>query len=166
MIFIKNVENIHIYVSRILYSWIFLVVLFIVSLQHISKQNTYYQFGPNPNLILFGIVIDTTTKYCIVIFYCIVNTFLRNATNDILHPWLIHNVQDETKEKHTIQNKIAYEITIITTIYNWFDWILYMNILLSQLDLVFVEIISDVIVSCIITSYYLKTPITTYETIP
>lgn len=44
----------------------------------------------------------------------------------------------------------------VTTIYSWFDWFLNYNILLSQIDLLLIEICIDMIMSYILTTYYIK----------
>jgi len=41
-------------------------------------------------------------------------------------------------------------------IYNWFDFFMYMNILLSQIDMLLVEVFSDLIVNYFLTKYYLS----------
>ena len=48
-----------------------------------------------------------------------------------------------------------YQIVMCNTIYTWFDWFIYINILLSQIDMVFVEITTDIVVTICITRYYL-----------
>jgi len=70
---------------------------------------------------------------------------------------MINHIQDETKEKSIEIRTFAYEITCVTTIYAWFDWFIYINILLSQIDMVIIEIIADLIVSMLTTTYYLRT---------
>jgi hypothetical protein len=49
----------------------------------------------------------------------------------------------------------AYEISCVSTIYNWFDFFMYMHILMSQIDLLLVEVSADIIMTIIITKYYI-----------
>ena len=51
----------------------------------------------------------------------------------------------------------AYEVTYVSTIYNWVDWYIYMNLLLAQVDMLLTEILADLIMSGLVTYYYLGT---------
>jgi hypothetical protein len=120
-----------------------------------DKEDLFYKVGPNVNLIIMGIKIDTYGKYFIVVSYCFVNSMSRTLCNNVLHSWLINQVQDESKDKKMIPKSFAYEVTITTTIYFWFDWFIYMNILLSQIDMILIEIMADLVMSLMTTTYYL-----------
>jgi hypothetical protein len=100
-----------------------------------------------------GFIIDTYYKYSIVVLYSIFNTIFRTLHVEVLSPWLINNVQD-LERKQNQDN--AYEITTINTIYVWVDWVLYMNILLSQIDMVIIEIVINIISTNITTYIYLN----------
>jgi hypothetical protein len=73
-----------------------------------------------------------------------------------LVPWVTNSIQDITKPKPKNIHMFAYETAIIITVYTWFDWFLYYNILVSQIDLLLVEISMDLIMSLVITHYYLN----------
>ena len=45
---------------------------------------------------------------------------------------------------------------MVSKIYFWFDWFIYMNMLLSQIDMILLESSVDVILSLYITSTYLR----------
>jgi hypothetical protein len=81
---------------------------------------------------------------------------MRALYQTILHPWLVTYIQDETKIKPPAVQPFAYQVTIVIQIYAWFDWFMYMNILLSQIDMVIVEIVADLMMSIITTRYYLN----------
>lgn len=154
-----KIQNI---ISKIISLWMIIVTTTIVFLSKYAndEQKKIYKFGPNDNLNILGFIINTREKYILVISYCFINSIFRTLYNSILHSWLINNIQDDTKPKYTSINFIAYEITIVTTIYNWFDWFIYINILLSQIDMVIIEIIADLLVSLSTTRYYLRNIIT------
>ena len=40
--------------------------------------------------------------------------------------------------------------------YFWFDWFIYIHLLLAQIDIVLVEVVSDVSTNIFITWWYLK----------
>jgi len=138
--------------------WILLIGILIINISKYAdnEQKQFYKFGPNDDLTILGFIINTRNKYCIVVSYCFINSVFRTLHNSILHAWLINNIQDETKNKPIEMRKLAYEITCVTTIYTWFDWFIYINILLSQIDMVLIEITADLIISVITTAYYLN----------
>jgi hypothetical protein len=76
-------------------------------------------------------------------------------------PWITLTIQDNSdtgmEQRTTVTSKVAYEVSIVSTIYTWFDWFIYINLLLSQIDLLLVEIATDVIVTTIITYMYMNT---------
>jgi hypothetical protein len=75
-----------------------------------------------------------------------------------LKPWIIHNIQDTSpegiKRKETLDYAVAYQINTITTIYIWFDFLIYIHLLLSQIDLFMIEALSDVIIVIVITRFW------------
>ena len=145
-------------VSRIMMAWIVMVGTTISLLyQFASPTNvSFYRFGPSSTLMIMGFVIDRMSMYIGVISYCIINSMIRTACQDLLHPWLTHQVQDRTTIKPPGMAPIAYEITMVTVIYFWVDWFIYLNILLSQIDMLLAEIGADLMVSVLVTRYYLN----------
>jgi hypothetical protein len=81
---------------------------------------------------------------------------IRTACHDLLLPWLTHRIQDRTAFKPHGIAPLAYEITMVTAVYFWMDWFIYLNILLSQIDMLLAEIIADLMVSVLVTRYYLN----------
>jgi hypothetical protein len=77
---------------------------------------------------------------------------LRNPT------WIINNIQDESRSKKHLDRYQVYETCTINVIYHWVDWLLYMNILLAQIDMMIVEIIADLLTTLVLTRYYLSVP--------
>lgn len=139
-------------VSRLITGWI---TGCIVSLKFlINTGDEYYTFGPNNNFVFIGISINTPLKYFYVVLYCFINTMIRSANHNIIQPWITLNIQDDTKSKLHIKG--AHEIVTLNIIYTWFDWLIYINLLLSQIDMVIVEIISELVVTNLITRWYLR----------
>jgi hypothetical protein len=146
------------FVSRVIIAWMMLIIIIMSSLYNKmdAEAQKFYIFGPNNNLMIFGIQINSYTKYSIVVFYCFINSLIRTSYGNILRPWLTNSIQDINIEKNQAITFFAYEVTYVITIYTWFDWYIYMNILVAQVDMLIVEIISDIIMSGLITRYYLN----------
>lgn len=150
-------NNTHIIISRCLVGWVSVAILgILVCLKNSHLDLSFYRFGPGENLYVIGIHIETLPKYIILVMYCFINSAIRGLVNTFLHPWIINYVQNTSVGKLSTESNICYEVSLISTFYQWFDWFIYMNILLSQIDLVIYEIIADMIVSFVSTKYYIK----------
>ena len=145
-------------VSRVLSVWIVAISVAIASLNRYAsrEQKEFYRFGPNNGLKILGFKIDNGAKYFGVVAYCFINSMARTLHHKVLESWLINNVQDEERTKPRSMHACAYEVTCVHTLYVWFDWFIYMNILLSQMDMVLVEVGADLVMSMLTTFYYLR----------
>jgi hypothetical protein len=144
-------ENIEIIISRIISFWI----IGIMSFLFFYTDKDTFPIGPNPELYILHIQIDTNVKYISVVSFCFCNSVFRSLNHNILQPMIINTIQDITNKTTIMSNSLSYEISCISTIYNWFDFFMYMHILMSQIDLLFVEVSADIIMTIIITKYYL-----------
>ncbi len=142
--------------SRIIFIWMCTIIIFIF-LYTISNKDpvTLFKIGPNSKLFILHIAIDTTAKYMTVVSFCFINSIFRSLNHNILQPFIINEIQDVSKNNIT-NFGFCYELSWNSAIYVWFDFFMYMHILMSQIDLLLVEIIADVIITGIITKYYLN----------
>lgn len=152
-------------VSRVIAGWMIVILTILLSYifantEQFVGDTSFYRFGPNPELIILGITIDTPEKYGLIVLYAVINTVIRNLDHSIIAPWITLNVQninaqptEDTEKKDT--NK-QFEISIINTIYSWFDWLIYINMLLAQVDMFLLETITDVIAIYFVTRWYIK----------
>ena len=147
------------FISRTFMVWIMIIyATFVIVLSNTSdKYKEFYRIGPHEDLVILGIQIDTLPKYWFLVTYSFVNSIFRTLSHSYIRPWILNNIQNEQKEKTHIDSKLAYEMITISTVYEWTDWLLYMNILLSQIDMLLVEIIAELGISYVVTYYYLKT---------
>ena len=149
-------------VSRIITCWMVVILTIMLSYIFANKEDytgdtSFYRFGPNPELVIIGIVIDTPTKYGLVVVYAVINTIIRNLDHNIIVPWIMLNVQN-IKITNIDAKDISkqYEISIINTIYSWFDWLIYIHMLLAQIDMFLLELTTDVIAIYFVTRWYIK----------
>ena len=143
--------------SRGILSWVIAVSISLYIL--VKKQNLIgtdiYRLGPNSDLYILGFCIDSYEKYSLVAVFCFVNSGIRTMNNEILRPWITNQVQDISKPVE-ISNIDAYEISCVSCIYIWFDFFMYMQILLTQIDMMFIEVGTDLIMTVILTTFYLR----------
>ncbi len=133
-------------------SFIFVIISIVAS----ESNDKFYNIGPNENLNILGIKINTYYKYFMVILCSVINSLLRSTNNILLGNWLTNNVCD-IKYKFNPEHKIlSYWITTISHIYTWVDWLIYYSLLLVQIDMFVIELFCDIIIANILTSYYLS----------
>jgi hypothetical protein len=151
-----------IFATRLISVWMSATIILMgVVLSGEPDDLKFYRFGPHPDLVIIGFIIDQIYKYIILLIFCACNTVIRNINHNVIMPWITLTIQDNSdtgmEQRTTITSKVAYEVSIVSTIYTWFDWFIYINLLLSQIDLLLVEIATDVIVTTIITYMYMNT---------
>ena len=137
----------HVIVSRFTSGWMFLGIFIIATS---NKTSSFFENGPNDNLSILGVSINTYPKYIGLLLYTVVNTCIRSAVHNIVSPWVLLNVQDKTKP----WQKNSYEISTNLTIYIWFDWFVNMNVLLSQIDIALIDLFTEIAMSLIITQRF------------
>jgi len=151
-------------VTRITTGWMTIITILMTIISIKSTNNTsFYRFGPQPDLIILGFTIDTPGKYALVVLYALINTAIRSMNHNIVTPWITLNVQNTnqsgTRNSNSNSNsnhREQYEICIFNTMYTWFDWLIYIHMLLAQADMVLIEMTTDVIATCIVTRWYIK----------
>lgn len=142
--------------NKILLGWMSLVILcYLIASINSTNDSTFFRLGIHDDFIILGYPINTYRRYALIILYCIINCVLRNANHTILSPWLYNNIFDISYTKDKSINALAYSTTTVTSIYSWFDWFINLNILLAQADMLVVEILVDLIISNLLTGYYL-----------
>jgi hypothetical protein len=139
-------------------SWILITICslsYIILIHVVDINSNIFAIGPNPDLYILGICIDTFPKYGVVVSFCFVNSVIRTVNINVLHSWIINEIQD-TQNKNKIENDKAYLLSFVSVTYNWFDFFMYMNILMSQIDMLFIEISADLMMTFFLTNYYIR----------
>jgi hypothetical protein len=146
----------HILISRLVATWVGIVCLVLVFSPH-TKNSRFYSIGPNEHLVVLGgIRVNTIGRYLLIVLYSLINTCIRCAKVNILSPWVTLNVQDESKPLGNLNPLHAYEITLVANLYSWVDWWISVNLLMSQVDLIIIEVVFDFVSLYFITRNYLS----------
>lgn len=151
-------------VARLITIWMCVIVLV---MSYVATDNPVFQIGPNEHLFIFNIAINTPGRYTAVVSFCFINSGIRTLNHNIVQPWIINVIQDKSNNT-PIKYNSSYELSFVYTIFNWFDFFMYMNILMSQIDMLFVEIFADLIITFILTTHYVnsKAKRNEYEILP
>ena len=147
-------------IMRCIMGWIFFCSIILYSSVQTSNDSVFFRIGPSPDLTIFDAKIDTFPKYFIIVLYTIISTVVRTLQQEIITPWLIQNVQND-KPKDDFIIRYAQEISLGECLYRWFDWFMYMHILLAQVDMMVIELLGNLICVYYVTRMYIRLPLPT-----
>ena len=137
--------------SRIKLKWclicnFILLILFLTVLEVFESSNTYWNFGPNPNLTVISVHIDTWYKYSSLLSLVALFNISQVTISEIAHPILHFSIYNPDKKIITefTQNELQFyanSMYMIDAIRN----VLMLMITISQLDIaIFGAIISEI----------------------
>jgi hypothetical protein len=122
-----------------------------------ESETRFFTFGPRDELVILDIKINTPWRYSVVVMYTIISTIARTVLQEVVSPWLIQTVQND-KPKDEYAQRYAQEVAIGEVIYRWFDWFMYMNILLAQVDMMLIELVGNLLAVIYTTRMYMIVP--------
>jgi hypothetical protein len=145
---------------RILQGWtVAILISLIVLLKKGVAFKDFYQFGPSENLVILGLVVNDYVLYSGIIFYSFFNTVIRNMNNQVVCAWITLVVHDTTISKDHIPQLYIYEITLMSAIYTYIDWFIYLNLVFSQIDIILIELAGELFITFMVTRMYLETSV-------
>ena len=142
-------------ISRIVCGWM-AIMTGILACIVVGSESSFFRFGPSDDLEILGVIINTNSRYALVVSYSVVNTIVRNLNHNRIAPWIVLNIQNTEIDRRSINQSVAYEVSICSTLYTWFDYLIYISLLLAQFDLFLIETFTDVIGTVISTRWYLQ----------
>lgn len=156
-------------VNKALLAWAATCSLFLgiaVSVAGGGSETRFFAVGPRDDLVILDIKINTFGRYAVVIMYTVISTVARTVLQEIVGPWLIQSVQnDKPKDEYT--KKWAQEVAFGECVYRWFDWFMYMHILMAQVDMMVVELIGNLVAVFYTTRMYMRPkPVEAEELLP
>jgi len=120
---------------------LFLIILFAILI--CKDDNNYYMtYGPNDNLYVLSIKINTPQKYIFLQFFLLFVEFSRVFTNEIASPILAFNIYNP--DKTTITEFTKNELQLLANIMwliNSLTSALFVLITISQFDIAILRII-------------------------
>lgn len=145
-------------VNKALLGWAAMCSLFLGIAVGVASDNSstkFFTFGPREDLVILDVKINTGSRYTVVIMYTIISTVARTVLQEIVSPWLIQTVQND-KPKDAYARRYAQEIAFGEVLYRWFDWFMYMHILMAQIDMMIVELVGNLVAVIYTTRMYMK----------
>ena len=115
---------------------LFLIILFVIMICKNNNYNNYMTYGPNDNLYVLSIQINTPQKYIYLQFFLLFVEFSRVFTNEIASPILGFNIYNPDKKIITEFTKnelqlLANMMWLINSLTNS----LFVMITISQVDI-------------------------------
>jgi hypothetical protein len=141
-------------VNKALLAWSFLCLAFLSLAVSHTGGGDFFSFGPRDNLVILDVKINNWAKYSVVVLYTIISTVARTVLQEIVAPWLIQTIQND-KPKDEYARRYAKEVALGECFYRWFDWFMYMHILLAQIDMMLIELIGNLLAVLYTTKMYL-----------
>jgi len=120
-----------------------LFILIVVSIIFLKEHdNTYFNFGPNENLFILSVKINTYKKYIVLQLYLCIIEIVRVIVNDISRPILGFNVYNP--DKRVITDFTKNELQILTNtmwVINSLTSTMFIVVTISQMDIALLRVV-------------------------
>ena len=131
-----------------------MIAVTVVCTSDTNLPNKFFRAGPHSDMIVLNVPINTYGKYSLIVIYCVINSAMRSIKLGVLQAWLINDVQNDKPISPALVWQ-SYEVSVINCLYSWFDWFISINLLLSQIDIMMIEVVSDTITTIITNKIYI-----------
>ena len=142
------------FATKILLCWLIIVMVIFASCG--LFEGAFFGFGPGPNVILFGIVIDTWTKWSVVVLINFVDMAIVEWGMEIIKPYITNVIQDPKTVEIDRSKASIYFIVNGSEICANIRSVIYVNTVLTQIDFVLAALVGNLISMNITTWSYLR----------
>lgn len=113
-----------------------------------NKGSSYYRFGPNDELIIISIKINTGLKYGILLLYVFIFRVCKAFVNELGMPVLGFNIYDPNRKVITgfTRNELQIQANVMYTL-NAIRSILEIQLAISQIDIAIISAVFQEIAS-------------------
>ena len=113
-----------------------------------NKGSSYYRFGPNDELIIISIKINTGFKYAILLVYVFIFRVCKAFVNELGMPVLGFNIYDPNRKKIIgfTRNELQIQANVMYTL-NAIRSILEIQLAISQIDIAIISAVFQEIAS-------------------
>ena len=143
--------------TRCIYAWMTFVVVVLYSVVSSSSSTAlpFFRIGPHDDFLFFGVPIDSYRRYVCLTMYSCLNSIVRTVHKNIVQAAMFNNILNKSAPM-TFDIQQTTEISSVSTLYVWFDWFIYMNLTLSQMDMMIIEIVADTLTSIATTFVFMR----------
>lgn len=122
----------------------------------IEDDSKFLRFGPNASTQLFGVAIDSWSRWFLVAVYTFISTAVAAFSSDAIVPWITNTVQDHKTHEIPYEKWQCLLIIQIFTIYSVIMGVLGLFVALTQVDFMLVRIAADMVINHVTTYYFLN----------
>ena len=125
----------------------------------LTDKSPFLNFGPSQQTKLFGVLLDSWSKWWLVAIYTFVSTAIAAFASDSVVPWITNTIQDH-KTKYIPYHKVTCLLIIQTfTFYGVTQSVIGLFVALTQVDFMLIRLLADVIVNHFTTFWFLQNKI-------
>ena len=139
-------------IVKVILIWIFIVIVTLSIVYVPSPEYKFFRVGYNDDLIVFGMRINSIGSYMLLLCYTALNTVIRGLQQEVLLSWITTVLRGGVIR---VERRLSYISSLTNTLYIWFDFYMYMNILLTQLDIFMLETVGHMLTTYYTTRMYL-----------
>lgn len=137
-------------------TWLALVVASCSALGVSDNNNKFLRFGPTDSTVVLGFRVDTWGRWVAVATFSFANTCINEFIGNSLSPWIVNTVQDAKAPEIPYSKLTCIVIVQLYSIYCHLMSLVGLSLLFSQIDLLFVRMAAEMIVSTFALTRFLQ----------
>lgn len=115
--------------------------------QSVQKNNSFLQWGPSDTMEIVGMKVNTWHKWWLLMCFTFLNTCINEFIANCLDPWIINVLQDSKNEIIPYSKVTCVAISQAYNLYCHLMSVVGISLLLSQIDVLCVRIMADMLTS-------------------
>jgi hypothetical protein len=127
-------------------TWTLCVTVIFVCIM-IDDNSPFLSFGPNERTVLFGVKVDTWTKWGCIALYTFVATCIADFTSDAVGPFVTNTIQDHKNLYLPYSKTTCVMIVQVFAVYAIIMNTIGLFVALSQVDFMMIRMAADLMVN-------------------
>jgi hypothetical protein len=130
--------------AALLLAWVLLVSWAVWTLaSDAASTTTFFRLGWHADFTVLTVLrIDTPARYAALLLYCAANSAVRATQHTVLAPFVLAHVQTTVASAVT-DGATAHAVTLASTLYTWWDWVMCLFLLTAQIDVAIAEVVAE-----------------------
>jgi hypothetical protein len=141
--------------------WLLVVVIVFKDIGLLDTK--FMNWGPSPNTVFMGMVLDSWYKWTLVACFTLVNTSINDFMSDAISPWILNTITDH-KTKYLPYSKITcLAISQLWSVYCNVMSVFGLFLAMTQVDFVMIRMVADLTVNVYTNLRFMKNKVTSPE---
>lgn len=142
------------FVTQVLLVWLACIMVFF-AVEGLFEGN-FFNVGPNDNVVLFGVAINTWTRWTAVMVFNFVDMLLYEWSTEIIRPFVINTVQDHKTEELGMPKWKALFIVNSFELCSYVRFVINIRMIFTQLDFIIAVYLGNVVSENAVTWSYIR----------